>query len=35
MRYGVSPTGTFVKKAGVDWPTGNSGIPSGWTVVEV
>lgn len=30
----VSPTGTFVKKAGVTWPTGNSGIPSGWTVIE-
>ena len=32
--FGVSPTGTFVKKAGVAWPTGNSGIPDGWTVVE-
>ena len=31
---GVSPTGTFVKAAGVTWPTGNSGIPSGWTVIE-
>lgn len=31
---GVSPTGTFVKKAGVTWPTGTSGIPSGWTVIE-
>ena len=31
---GVSPTGTFVKKAGVNWPTGPSGIPSGWTVIE-
>ena len=31
---GVSPTGTFVKKAGVTWPTGDSGIPSGWTVIE-
>lgn len=30
----VSPTGTFVKKAGVTWPTGDSGIPSGWTVIE-
>lgn len=30
----VSPTGTFVKKAGVEWPTGDSGIPSGWTVIE-
>ena len=31
---GVSPTGTFVKKAGVTWPTGKNGIPSGWTVIE-
>ena len=30
----VSPTGTFVKKAGVTWPTGANGIPSGWTVIE-
>lgn len=33
--YGVSPTGTFVKKAGVTWPTGASGIPTNWTVEEV
>ena len=32
---GVSPTGTFVKAAGVTIPTGGSGIPDGWTVVEV
>lgn len=31
---GVSPTGTFVKAAGATWPTGVSGIPSGWTVIE-
>lgn len=31
----VSSTGTFYKKAGVTWPTGANGIPSGWTVVEV
>lgn len=31
----VSPTGTFVKKAGVEWASGASGIPSGWTVEEV
>jgi len=31
----VSPTGTFVKKAGVEWPTGWNGIPVGWTVEEV
>ena len=30
----ASATGTFVKKAGVNWQTGISGIPSGWTVVE-
>lgn len=30
----VSPTGTFVKVAGVDWPTGEDGIPEGWTVEE-
>lgn len=32
---GVSATGTFTKATGVNWPTGISGIPSGWTVVEV
>jgi len=32
---GVSSTGTFVKAAGVEWPTGTSGIPEGWTVEEV
>lgn len=31
---GVAATGTFVKKAGVTWDTGNWAIPSGWTVVE-
>lgn len=31
---GVASAGTFVKAAGVNWPSGNSGIPSGWTVVE-
>ncbi len=31
---GVSPTGTFVKKADADWPSGDSGIPNGWTVIE-
>ena len=33
LKY-ASSTGTFVKKAGVTWPTGASGIPSGWTVIE-
>lgn len=32
--YRVSITGTFIKKAGVEWPTGYNGIPEGWTVVE-
>ena len=32
---GGASTGTFVKKAGVTWPTGTNGIPSGWTVEEV
>jgi hypothetical protein len=32
---GVSQTGTFYKKAGASWPSGDSGIPTGWTVVEV
>ena len=32
---GVSSSGTFVKKSGVNWPTGVSGIPNNWTVEEV
>ena len=32
--YGVSSTGTFVKAPGVNWPTGTSGIPEGWTVID-
>ena len=32
---GVAATGTFVKAAGMaNWPTGTSGIPSGWTVKD-
>lgn len=32
---GVAATGTFVKNANMnDWPTGASGIPNGWTVVD-
>ena len=27
----VSRTGTFVKKTGITWPSGASGIPTGWT----
>lgn len=30
----VSSTGTFTKAAGANWPSGASGIPTGWTVVE-
>lgn len=32
---GVATKGTFVKKRGVEWPTGVNGIPTGWTVEEV
>ena len=32
---GVAASGTFYKKSGSTWTTGISGIPSGWTVVEV
>lgn len=32
---GVSPTGTFYKTNGVSFPVGSSGIPSGWTVINV
>ena len=32
---GVASTGTFTKAASMSsWPTGTSGIPSGWTVVD-
>ena len=33
--YNVASTGTFVKKSGSSWPTGQNGIPTGWTVEEV
>lgn len=33
--YGVKSNGTFTKAAGVTWPSGNSGIPSTWTVIEI
>lgn len=32
---GVAANGTFTKAAGAVWPSGESGIPNGWTVVEV
>lgn len=31
---GVSSTGTFVKAANTQWPSGASGIPEGWTVQD-
>ena len=31
---GVPATGTFVKKSGVTWESGESGIPTGWTVQD-
>ena len=31
----ITSSGTFVKAAGVTWPTGINGIPSGWVVQEV
>ena len=30
----VSPSGTFVKDASMSWPSGDSGIPNGWTVED-
>ena len=30
--YNVASTGTFVKAAEAEWPTGMNGIPNGWTV---
>ena len=33
---GVASSGTFVKNASATWDvTGNNGIPSGWTVIDV
>ena len=31
----VSPTGTFYKDANTTWPSGSSGIPSGWTIEDI
>ena len=31
----VSTSGTFIKASGANWESGNSGIPTGWTVQEV
>ena len=32
--YGVSSTGTFYTNADANWPSGSSGIPTGWTRVN-
>lgn len=32
--WGVASSGTFIKKAGETWPSGSSGIPNNWTVIE-
>ena len=31
---GVSSVGTFTRASGVSWPTGNSGVPSNWTLQD-
>lgn len=31
---GVSSTGTFIQAEGVEWPTGTSGIPTGWLIYD-
>lgn len=33
--YNVPATGTFYKRSGSSWNSGTSGIPSGWTVINV
>ena len=34
--YGVAESGTFIKNPwNNDWPTGTSGIPSGWTIENI
>lgn len=30
----ISPTGTFVKHPNATWPSGASGVPAGWTVID-
>lgn len=32
--YNVSSTGTFIQAEGVTWPSGASGIPTGWVDIE-
>ena len=31
--YGVSGTGTFTRSSSSSWPTGVSGIPTGWSII--
>ena len=31
---GVAASGTFIKDASTTWPTGSSGIPTGWTTED-
>lgn len=31
---GVSPTGTFLKRKGVEWSIGTDGIPDGWVIKD-
>ncbi len=30
----VAPTGTFTRAAGVNWPSGENGIPYDWTIID-
>lgn len=32
---GLSTSGTFLKKRGINWPVGISGIPNGWNIIEL
>ncbi len=32
---GAKSSGIFQKKSGVSWPSGESGIPTGWTPQEI
>lgn len=33
--YGVASTGTFVKPSSTNYPSGDSGIPNGWTIENI
>lgn len=32
--HNVSSSGTFVKRGSTTWPSGDSGIPNGWTIIN-